>query len=514
MASGHRQESPDAPNGVMRLLTKVGNKAYGVLAFYVILLALAIALSCLLLPALIDTINALFPGAAEAHCSPADVSCKVDKILERLHPHQTLGEAVLKSLTVVVIAMLWFQAFKVVADLKRRHRKHRDNKPPRFHRLKHYLMVGSLICLSILPAGIFAVAMQDAYEPSVFVMALVAIFVAAEHYVGLKETEETVEHVISSVGILLNADGMARWKRQLYVEYRDSEYRIDAVVRHFDIDMLWWHCNGWADYLERAETNTETLLNVLTHSKAKVQFVADLPLPDLGGNGDQAVSFRNLLGLAWNLIVFAEAKQRRGGLPLNKADAYLAAPRRYLRIRISSAPAWMHVVDSSTYQVIEHGDLTLSSVRRLDSDRMSVAGRARLSDWGRRNIRQFAFRGSPGEEYLLSCMRAAALNIAPAKRDLLNVDIRGLLNALGMKDYLDGIVTDFIFVGASEKDVKDSDAATAGLARMSRDKAEVLCMKIFQVFLKKYCLAPCIKAGLFDAEKSDVSERDLAVRLV
>ena len=74
--------------------------------------------------------------------------------------------SIVKSLAVVCISILWFRTFRLSALARWRR---------------------WLVALSVLPAIVFALAMQAAYEPAVFVMALVAIYVAAEHYSGLRE---------------------------------------------------------------------------------------------------------------------------------------------------------------------------------------------------------------------------------------------------------------------------------------------------------------------------------------
>jgi xanthine/uracil permease len=69
--------------------------------------------------------------------------------------------------------------------------------------------------LALVPVWPFVLAMHEEYEPTVFVMALVAIFVAAEHYGGLTENVETLEEKTTALqnrlGAVLNADGLNEW---------------------------------------------------------------------------------------------------------------------------------------------------------------------------------------------------------------------------------------------------------------------------------------------------------------
>jgi hypothetical protein len=416
-------------------------------------------------------------------------ACRLDTLAARLHPPQTMEGSIVKSLAVVCISILWFRTFRLSALA-------------RWRGWRRWL-----VALSVLPAIVFALAMQAAYEPAVFVMALVAIYVAAEHYSGLREAARDLKEgnrrlrrnvdavndsvaVVSAkvreatdlVGTLLNAEGMDNWKFELYGEYKKSTRRVDGVVRYFDIDPLWWRCRSgrWAEYFKSAEDGDGTLFNALLACSATVQFVADLPFPGSRMSWS-AAQFRDLLGLAWQLVVFAEVARRRNN------------PNKYLRVRISGAPSWMHVVDSATYQVVERHSLAQSTVRRLDKNLSTDPDRNRLSDWARRNIRTFAFRGTPGEEYLLGCLRIATLE-AGEDDVLKGASLSAVLRELGMFTFIDTPGTDFIIVGKP-----DEVLASASIPIITRDDALTLCIEVFERFLQDYCFDPLEKAGLKDA---------------
>ncbi|MDQ2821302.1 MAG: hypothetical protein M3Y65_13060 [Pseudomonadota bacterium] len=434
----------------------------------------------------------------EPPCAHGEIDCKIDSINGRLHPLQGAPSAVAKSLIVVSLAMLWFSTFTLV----RRHHEwlaaveevHNEDTPaPEYwappHRLVKWLLIGA----SIVPAALFVLAMAGAYEPAVFVMALAAIYVAAEHYCGLEKTQYDLETGVSElgqhVGTLLNADGLGAWRVVLYKQYRMAKERIDAVVRHFDIDRAWSECHAiddpWVEYCRRSETNKDLFLNVLAACKSKVQFVADLPMamptiyprpPAFDNRELLADYFRELLGLAWNLAVFAEVDRRRrtsAALPCREGFCYL-------RIKISSAPSWMHVIDDKTYQVIERRNLAQPTVRELHVDIASLAEQIRLSDWARRNVRNFALRGTLGQEHLLSTMRSAALQEC-TEDDRLDINtLDPILVSLGLEAYLaSGAHRDFVIVNTT---VKGTSGEPAFLP--SSPSARKMCIAAFDAFLQ------------------------------
>jgi hypothetical protein len=238
---------------------------------------------------------------------------------DRLHAKQTREVSLFKTWIVLFISALWFCTF-----LTANHATQWWNRvgwaifSPRFGHVRENLATGtrtrrpgmdarsshqdhagagevinarrvikvSLTIFSIVPVAPFMVAMHQEYEPAVFVMALVAIFVAAEHYGGLTETEhdlrDSTRQLQQRLSIVLDADGLNEWRTEVYQLYSTAKYRIDAVIRSFDIDELWWKCaneeDPWETYRNACLHDNATLLFNLRQSKADVQFVADLPM--------------------------------------------------------------------------------------------------------------------------------------------------------------------------------------------------------------------------------------------
>jgi hypothetical protein len=224
-------------------------------------------------------------------------------------------------------------------------------------RIQSFLLAHRPICVFIyviLPAGVFFLAMLVKYEavdqPAIFVMALVGIYVAAEHYNGLVQHEKQVDILKSHMETLNNAFGIVQGRRELYRAYSEPGTDITAVVRLFDIDPVWWSCNAdsdvsvWSEY----ENHTElTFYNALLRGKRpSVTFVSDMPLPAVHEESDleKADRFGHLLGLVWQCVVFSHLR-----------DA-MPSPVTSLRIRISFTYKWIHVVDDNVYQLVDLQD--------------------------------------------------------------------------------------------------------------------------------------------------------------
>jgi hypothetical protein len=226
--------------------------------------------------------------------------------------------------------LLWFYTFLLADRVKGRYRERRaadpvikDAKQAARKRRRVELTAWSIkvgiALFALIPAWIFSLSMYHAYEPAVFVMALVAVYVAAEHYGGLVQTEqelhERTEDLMSTMGTVLDADGLNFWRAEIYALYLNATWRIDAVIRNFDIDLEWWKCATerapWDHYVMRsaAKTGEYTLLHVMGASRAKVKFAVDMPLPMRAVSPEcpepeKGKFFRDLLGLAWYLVVF------------------------------------------------------------------------------------------------------------------------------------------------------------------------------------------------------------------
>lgn len=520
-------------------------------------------------------------GEALLSPHPADECVDIACLSSRLHPAQTKSEAVFKSLIVIVLSMLWFRTFTLSTRFKLWSRalpaaptapvsRRRQLLTP-LHEWKPQHVNMLVVALSLIPAIFFALSMVGVYEPSVLVMALTAIYVAAEHYCTLETTQEKLEatawelrvsarrnmekleqtgnllsHDLSNtkdrleateekissgvselekqVHILLNADGLALSREKLYAEYRQARERIDAVVRHFDIDEVWWRCredDPWGDYLEQSKkAGSSSFLNVLTDQMctARILFVSDLPMPTSAGASQGAAKaepraqyFRNLMGLAWQLAVLAHVREWRKNKKITA----------YVRVVISDAPSWMHVVGTRTFQIIERGNLSHTTIRSLECNvtaNQTDTAQIRLSDWARRNVRQFAFRGCSGEEYLLATLSYAARLAWRYEDEPLSGRGEALgviLNKLGLDDYLKSN-DDFSIVEGmlgDRQQVEPDDAAADSRNGQKRnftsgDMARKYCMAVFQAFLTSADLSGNI------GHDEEICVRDLARNLL
>lgn len=430
------------------------------------------------------------PGASP-EVSPAPV--------HGAHPPPTYRQLLLKGSVVISISILWFMTFIVANDIKGVWEKDERLRP----HLQTVTLARSLMIFgSILPAIPFT--MRSTYEPTVFVMALVAIFVAAEHYGGLRESQQELEEktdgivtqlarktkdITDQIGLVLNADGLAEWRAEIYGRYSKAFRRIDAVIRYFDIDETWWRCarseTPWEDYQKLCAHEPDTLLNALDACKANVQFVCDFPMPYRGdqwpSNLQRAQYFRNFMGLAFNLVVFEEVRRRRD-LKKRKAQNDKDPASRffpYARIIISHAPSWMHVIDDVVYQVIERGSAEDATVRLLTQGATDTNARIAMNEWARRNVRQFAHRGARAEEYVCTVLRYQATKKSPVYANAcLNAEIlRIILMDLGMGDFINMPNGEFRILELGETRRAANERRSSLLIK--REDAENACVRIF-----------------------------------
>ena len=404
-----------------------------------------------------------------------------------LHEEQSLREGFSKIWVVLLISLLWFVTFVTANAIKVAYKDHLRSatERPSDHGKRLAIISGlakwTLAVVSILlPVTPFVISMHLTYEPAVLVMALVAIFVAAEHYIGLREAEHALQEksdgLMDVMETVLNADALATWRAQLYGQYADATQRIDAVIRYFDIDSKWWKCaelpDPWEAYFKSCKPNDETLFTALKNSRADVQFVADLELPFVGQPPD-ARFFRNLLGLAWQLDMFEEVQRLRRQAEIN----------RRLGIRITHAAFWMHVVDDVVYQVIERGETETATVRELTRNSSNWEA---LAEWSRLNITQIAERGGPAEEYVFSALRYAALKVCGDEDELNEIRLGKILRCLGMKEYLEKPNEEFLLSGTAAP-----DNAINKSVNLSSDAAEAMCISAFEKLIESRLTPGC-----------------------
>jgi hypothetical protein len=341
--------------------------------------------------------------------------------------------------------------------------------------------------VALLPAIPFILAMYNAYEPAVFVMALVAIYVAAEHYGGLVYTEHELktrtDELKSTMGTVLDADGLNAWRTEVYDLYGKATRRIDAVIRTFDIDVDWWKCakskDPWHEYSDRCKAGSGeyTLLHVMAKSEAKVQFVVDLPLPPSEmkcSTPEKGKFFEDLLGLAWYVVVFDLAFAQRKELR-EKQEPRGRTPAS-LHVKVARAPSWMHVIDDETvYQLIERPTAGTSTVRQLTYSMTDPAAKRALTGWARESVRRFADRGGRAEEYVFSVLRYGALQLGRGDSS----PLEDILNKLGMGEYLSEPKADFRIL---EPGV--GGARARGPMLISADEAQSLCLAVFKKLIE------------------------------
>jgi membrane protein implicated in regulation of membrane protease activity len=386
---------------------------------------------------------------------------KLSAIDEKLHPAPDLLEAFLQICAVVSISFLWFFAFSLKGELKRLRIEGRYN---RYHKLVAWIFVWWPVAASAVPVLLFIVTMHKAYQPAVFVMALAAILVAAEHYTGLKEqehaledTRDDLEKLVGRLGdqvrsienkteIILNDRGLAQFKRDVYAAYGDAEV-IHAVVRIHDVDDEWWEGafpldDSWQAYRNHGRDHPQTtLLDLLTRQENKrlrADFISDFPLPDSAewhrrreDAGDHL--FGDLLGLAWEIEVLHLATS------LSRGEVSLSA-------WVSRPLCWMHATDSKIFQVIQRIPKETSSVMTL-ADAKGGSGAlaqphagltADMLEWAHEDISQYVTRGGDAGEFVLSLITVAARRSnASTNENIMSDELRKPLNYLGMQTWID-----------------------------------------------------------------------------
>lgn len=391
---------------------------------------------------------------------------KLTDIDRKLHPAPDLLEASLQIGSVVFISSLWFFAFSLKGMNKkkvRRKLKSMKGKPIPAKEISTYIEIWWPVALTGIPVGLFVVTMHQAYQPAVFVMALAAILVAAEHYTGLKEQEheleDTRENLASLVSRLrvevqsienktetiLNDRGLSQFKRDVYAAYGDATV-IYAVVRMHGVDDEWWHSaiplgGAWSAYERYGREHPQsTLLDVLTRlpgSQLRADFVTDFPMPHSGEwnrrmSDLSAPLFGDILGLAWELEVLARAESRSNG-------------RVSLNSWVSRPLCWIHATDSKIVQVIQREPRYTSSVLTLADmkggkdavSRINVGLAADMIEWAQEDIRQYAARGGAADEYLVNVLSYAAHEcLASQAERILGEELEKILEFLGMSKWI------------------------------------------------------------------------------
>lgn len=294
----------------------------------------------------------------------------------------------------------------------------------------------ALIVMFVTPSVLFLFAMMDKYQAAVFTMALIAIFVAAEHFSGLTEQKRLLEKqdavardLRRHVDSLAHVFGLEQGKQLLYDAYREtsSGQKITAIIKYFDIDAVWWQTaedDDWGRY-ENSGASGTLYDSLLKSPCSDILFVCDMALPVGDGllNSEYAKQFNNLAGMAWQWIVLDSVAKKRG-------DEYR------FQIRIASASSWMHVADGKVFQILL-GDVPANNrVRDLTLTTASNAP-VRLVEWAEGEIEYAAEGSCSAEEYLCATLcRQAQQMVKRSDEDLDDAQIEKILQQLGMNAWI------------------------------------------------------------------------------
>ena len=361
-------------------------------------------------------LNGLSEPVAHAASAPAQA-----------HAPPKLIPAAIQMLAVVAISIMSFYAFQLYETLRH----------PRSRTLPFHTHARSVV-LSLLPIAIFLLAMYQAYQPAVLVMAIAAIVVAAEHFSGLKLQEDALEQQhaqlegqhqeqdrqAKGIGRLLADAGLSHYVSAVYREYGGTDF-IRAVVRQHEIDFVWWlaaaadprsrkTADPWGLYFQLAldgNPRTNTLAKALAlddrRTMLDARFVTDLPMPE-STEWEQRISddreplFEDLLGFAWQLAVVDHAR-KEGKDKKCEVSAWVSRPL-----------AWVHSTRTTVFQVLrrEPRDQSAAIVIADLNERCTAAEKIAhqgLLTWAHDEIGRYLDRSCSAEEYFLATIRYAML---------------------------------------------------------------------------------------------------------
>ena len=344
----------------------------------------------------------------------------------------------------------------------------------------------------------------------------------------LDRTLESLKEIRQATDTLLNFEGLAKFKANVYGKYSRADEDITAVIRFHDVDREWWACGrekpelAWGGYLEQygkkaapqaedptqkkpgegkddasqegllecpADEKKNTLLEALTSFtyRASTTFVCDLPLPLSGKwkKKNPEELFRDLLGITWQLVVLEEARKLR--MERNRlagVDPMLAKP---IQAFIASPSSWMHVIDQVVYQVIWRDELDESSVRELTAEMKDSDLRRTTCTWAREDIQRYASRGCRAEEYVVAVLRYTALGLAGERQIIEDQvfneghELYDVLDELGMCAWLRSAVKELAELGDQREE-------------LGKD----LCVAVFRKFLLQRCASPALSISPSD----------------
>ncbi len=243
-------------------------------------------------------------------------------------------------------------------------------------------------------------------EPAIFVMAVVAIYVAAEHYASLDKQRENLRWVTEELGkqvfSIQNALGTRDGRNRIYGEYGqftvsdpapwEDRHPVHAIYRYFDIDEDWMRAEGWADYM--ASRQMTSLVAALRHGdRQRVRIVTSLK-PPTASSGDNEIDtadrFYHFIALIWHWLALRKLQAEWNGFDF--------------RIAIAESPHWIHVVNRKVLQIVGEYPHDLR-VRDITLDLSDMA--PRLEKWMRDEIETLCQQGLSAEAIIGPTLQAA-----------------------------------------------------------------------------------------------------------
>lgn len=338
-------------------------------------------------------------------------------------PHEWLKddqrEPWFHALVVVVLTLLAFFCnnlhHHVVEDRERRSREQKEATDAKAEEPVEGLIpkiFGSwfaIVIIFLLPTAAYFGAHtlhSPLPDPAIFVMAVVAIYVAAEHYASLDKQRENLRWVTEELGkqvfSIQNALGTKDGRNRIYSEYSqfaasdlqlwEERHPVYAIYRYFDIDEDWMRAGDWAEYMGSKQTTS--LVAALRHGDRRlVRIVSPLPVP-IASSGDDDVAaadrFHNFIGLVWHWLALRKLATENDGFDF--------------RIAIADTPHWVHVVNRKVLQI--SGDYPHDlRVRDLTLDMSDMA--PRLEQWVRDEIEVLCERGQSAQAFIGTVLMTA-----------------------------------------------------------------------------------------------------------
>ncbi|WP_354678625.1 hypothetical protein [Cupriavidus plantarum] len=235
-------------------------------------------------------------------------------------------------------------------------------------------------------------------EPAIFVMAVVAIYVAAEHYASLDKQREDLRWVTDELGkqvtSMQNALGARDGRTRIYAAYCQPPATgghggpIHAIYRSFDIDSEWLASGDWAAYM--ASPQTTSLVGALRSGDRRAVRIVTPPIASAVRDAVEAADrFHNFIGLLWHWLALHRFQVERAAAPEGGTFDFRAA--------IADTPHWVHAVDGKVLQIAGEYPHELR-VKDMTFDMGDMA--PRFAAWVREEIDTLCARGQDARAYL------------------------------------------------------------------------------------------------------------------